>query len=225
MIPEAALRAAAEGSCIRYAAGLAAGYDPAEAHRFSPAFEQRIRKLRRRADHPVLLRASRRIAAAILALLLAGALWLAADREARAAFFGWVGELTGSGFIYHRDAGSVEEEDADYRPSWVPEGYTESSIKTIQRKTTVFYVNEKGDRLRFSYIQGSDEADWVVDTTQCEVLEAAVGGTPAQMFRSVSADTANAIIWNGFDSTAFFLSGYLSEEDLIRMAESVEKVT
>lgn len=223
MITEAALRAAAEGSCKRYVTGLTAGYDPSLRHPVSPAFEKRIRSLKRRADHPILWLTARRTAAALLALLLAGFLWLAVDREARAAFTGWVGELKDFYYALHRDAEpDFVAKDADFRPGWIPEGYAEASTKTVQQKTTVIYANKEGKRLRFSYIQGADEADWIIDTTQCEVLDAWVGGEPAQVFRALSVDTANALIWTDSEQRAFFLSGFVSEDDLIRMAESVQ---
>jgi len=89
VIPEEMLREAAARSFENYVFALLSDYDPEYRWAFSPAFEKRIRRLRRRADHPVIYRTLKRVAVFLLALLAAGAVWIAADKEARAAFFDW----------------------------------------------------------------------------------------------------------------------------------------
>ena len=48
-----------------------------------------------------------------------------------------------------------------------------------------------------------------------------MGDQPGTLFRSHAEKTAGAVTWIGADGTAFFVTGFISEEDLIRMAESV----
>ena len=61
-----------------------------EALTFSSAFERKMKKLIRRADHPIRYRIAQAAACLLLAALLSGCTVLAVSPEARAAFVGWV---------------------------------------------------------------------------------------------------------------------------------------
>lgn len=340
MIPEELLCAAAAGSCEAYVSYLESDYDAGEKHEFSRAFEIRIDKLKRRADHPVFYQTVRRVAVILLAILFAGAIWIAVDSDARAAFVGWVTEIRDSYYTYHHEGGpggsaepsataeyrptwlpegfeeyDVKENDKrtrvdylnsaegrgcvfvyyrdredpyvfieasdteicdvrvkthpaklylskkedvtsaitwalddgtllyisgffsesellmmaesvrriDYLPAWIPEGYAEKSVRVFDDKTTVRYLNDSGELLRFSYVITSEDVDWSFDVSQGETLDCRVGDQPGTLFRSHAEKTAGAVTWIGADGTAFFVTGFISEEDLIRMAESVNE--
>lgn len=53
MITEEMLCAAAARSCEIYVSYLERGYTPENQHEFSLQFEKKIKKLKRKADHPV----------------------------------------------------------------------------------------------------------------------------------------------------------------------------
>ena len=72
MIPEEMLRTAAAGAWERYYARLTAEYAPGHTFPVSEAFEKKIRRLKRRADHPVLYRTLKRVAIILLTLFIAG---------------------------------------------------------------------------------------------------------------------------------------------------------
>ena len=226
MIPEELLCEAAARSCEAYVSYLEADYDAGETYEFSKAFEKRIDKLKRRADRPVFYQTVRRVAIILIAILFAGTIWIAIDSDARAAFFGWFGEFTGHYFEYHH-VGSVEKPEetagapAGYRPTWIPEGYAEKSVRVFDDETTVRYLNDSGELLRFSYVITSEDVDWFFDVSQGETLDYQVGDQPGTLFRSHAEKTAGFVSWIGADDTAFFVTGFISEEDLIRMAESV----
>ncbi len=55
MITEEMLCAAAARSCEIYVSYLERGYTPENQHEFSLQFEKKIKKLKRKADHPVFL--------------------------------------------------------------------------------------------------------------------------------------------------------------------------
>ena len=98
-----------------------------EALTFSPAFERKMKKLIRRADHPVWYRIAQAAACLLLAALLSGCTVLAVSPEARAAFAGWVREVYETWFVY-RYTGEEQptSENTVYAPTWVPEGYEET---------------------------------------------------------------------------------------------------
>ena len=109
----------------------------------------------------------RRIAMLLLALLVAGTVWIAVNADARAAFFGWVGNFIGGYYVFHHEAepdGGAEP--ADYRPAWIPEGYAEESVRVMHEKTVVRYLNGEGLLLRFNYVHAGGDADWFFDVSK-----------------------------------------------------------
>lgn len=86
MITDAQLRKAAEKSSDLYLRYVEQDYNSTPPHEFSASFEKKIRKLRKRADHPYFYKTLHKAAAVILAILISGSAWLAVDTEARAAF-------------------------------------------------------------------------------------------------------------------------------------------
>lgn len=118
MITDEMLRIAAARSCEIYVAYLERGYDPENQHEFSPQFEKNIKKLKRKADHPVFYHTTKRIASIVLAILISGGVWLAVDVEARVAFVGWIKEIYETYMVYiFEDETPATDKDVDYRPT------------------------------------------------------------------------------------------------------------
>ena len=229
MIPEELLCAAAARSCEAYVSYLEAVYDDGETYEFSKAFEKRIDKLKRRADRPVFYQTVRRVAIILLAILFAGTIWIAVDSDARAAFVGWFSEFTGYYFEYHH-VGSAEQPEekagspAGYRPTWIPEEYSEDSVYIFDNETTVRYKNNSGDLLRFSYVITNEETDWVFNTSKGYAQPCCVGDYNATLYISESEDAASSLTWADSDDVAFHVTGFVSEPDLVRIAESVQRI-
>ena len=225
MIPNEILREASAQTCERYISGLLSDYDPGYRHEFSSGFEKKINRLKRRADHPVFYRTMRHIAIILLALLFVGTVWVAVDAEARAAFFGWISEMTDSYFIYrHIGAASEPGEPVDYRPAWIPEGYWEDSVRVFNDKTTVRYKNDSGELLRFSYVNTNRDYNWAFDVSKGHTEDCLVGDHAATLFVTGTEGVASDVIWVDSNDTAFMVTGFVSEADLIRMAESVRVI-
>ncbi len=225
MIPEEVLRAAAVRSCEIYVRCLEQGCDPEKQHIFSAQFEKRLRRLKRRADHPVFYRIMRRAAAIVLAILMTGGAWIAVDAEARAAFVGWVREIGETYVTYifgtKMPAGAGE---LDYRPTWLPDGYTELYYDDSEDTVFVAYANSAGQMMNFSYIHAPDETKWVVDRNSAVITQVKVNGGTATLFHSTAPNNTSAIMWSTADHTAFFVSAFLEDTELIRIAESVAPV-
>lgn len=222
MIPNEMLREAATRTYERYVSGLLSDYDPEYRYEFSLDFEKKIKKLKRRADNHIFYQSMRRIAIFILALLAVGTIWISVDADARAAFFGWISEITDSYFEYHHEGviGNTDET-VDYRPTWIPTGYSEDSVRVFDDKTTVRYTNNKGELLRFCYVNTHTNIDWFFEVSSGHTQACHVGEYMATAFTPADDNTASAITWIDSNDTAFFLSGFVSVTELIRIAESV----
>ena len=223
MITDEMLRAAAARSCEIYVAHLEKGFDPEKKHEFSPEFLRKIERLKRRAKHPVFYKTMRRVASIALAILITGGAWITVDAEARAAFVGWVKEVYEEFFVYrYSGEADVSAEKSDYRPSQEPDGYSEYMTIDENGGVTVFYKDEAGRRMKFGYIHNPSFTEWYVDTTDTMRTDSSVNGQPADLFTSTNKDVASIIMWtNDAENSAFYVSGFFDENQLISIAESV----
>ena len=225
MIPDSMLRGAAEKSCEIYVSRLEAGYDPKAQHKFSPEFEKKIKKLERKANHPIIYRSLQRIASIILVCLIACSAWLTVDAEARSAFFGWVKEIYETYFVYRFEGNAdYSESSVAYRPTWLPEGYTEFYIENTESNTVVSYQNEEGLLLTFQYTHNPNETDWFIDAEHAVIKETTVNGCPAEVILTDNITTASVIVWTDEQDSAFYVSAFLGESDLIKIAENVQQI-
>ena len=225
MITDDMLRSAAEKSCEIYVSRLEAGYDPKTQHKFSPEFEKKIKKLERKANHPIIYRSLQRIASIILVCLIACGAWFTVDAEARAAFFGWVKEIYETYFVYRFEGNAdYSESSVAYRPTWLPEGYTEFHTSETESTTAVLYQNEEGLLLTFQYTHNPNETDWFIDAEHAVIKETTVNGCPAEIFMTDNITDSSSIAWIDEQNSAFSVSAFLSESELIKIAENVQPI-
>ena len=192
MITDSMLRSAAKKSCEIYVNQLESGYDPKTQHEFSPDFEKKIKKLRRKANHPIVYRSLQRIASIILVCLIGNA--------------------------------DYSESSVAYRPTWLPEGYTEFYVDDIDATTVVSYQNTDGLLLTFRYTHNPNETDWFIDAEHAVIKETTVNGCPAEIFITDNITDSSSITWIDKQNSAFYISGYLSESDLIKIAENIQQI-
>lgn len=203
------------------------------AHEFSPAFQKKIRRISRRANHPVLYELVRSAACFVLAVILTGGAWLTVDAQARESFIRWVKETYSTYSVYHfegmdsemqtpEEQSSEGEISPEYSLAWIPDGYTEWTTENVGDSVYVFYVDDSGKFLTFGYLPGSDGTYMFLEITDYTQESTYVGNIPADFYLSHSPDKANSIVWTSPDGeTAFYLDGFFSKEELIDMAEHV----
>ncbi len=194
----------------------------APAHDFSPAFSRRMKKLLRRAGHPVRWRLVRAAACLLLAAALGGGSLVAFVPAARAAFTGWVRELYETWFVYRR-AGAARPipENTVYCADWVPAGYRQRTAPVPGSFVRALYEDADGRILNLSYLTGAQSASLNVEWEGAEVCPVQVGGLAADLYRNPE-DGPSILVWTDEERDAvFWLAGALPEADLLRMAESV----
>lgn len=198
-------------------------------HAFSPAFERRMKKLLRRDRHPVLYRALRAAACLLLALLLSGCTVLAVSPEAREVFVGWVREIHDTYFLYKffgaEEREPVSKEDVLYQPTYVPPGYRIEHRSVLAAGiVTIRYIDDQTGKLAtFNYFLDTSSPVLKI-TWENEVIykKVMVNGNSADLYLDSEEGEPNIIVWGDEKNKgAFKLFGVFSEEELIRMAESV----
>lgn len=222
MITEEMLRSAAAKSCKFYANQLEYGYNANLQHEFSAEFENKIKKLKRRANYPFLYRTLQRVACVILVMIVAGGTWISVSAEARAAFFGWVKGIYETYFTYHFEGESLNDSQIDYRPAWVPEGYIETFCDDEENTVFVVYSNDFGQVMSFNYVSNPSDTTWFIDQNNTITKQVSINGNEGTLFLSTDGEHTNAVIWSTKDHAAFLISGFIDESELIRMAESVQ---
>jgi len=221
---ETGLKAAAESSCALYTGRLESGFKAETPHVFSPWFEEKMEKLKRRAAHPALYRPATRAAAVIAAVLLAGSLWLTFDADARTAFFGWIKESYETFFVYrYSDDVDNPVKNRGYEPAFIPEGYTKIKEQDTGGRISIIYENEAGQYLRFQYIYEPSSSTLFVNEAGGTRKKARVMQYEADLILFDDLTDANDILWTDENDHAFFISAFVEEQELIRMAESVYK--
>ena len=224
MITDEMLCVAAAESSAAYVRYLEQDYDPEHQHKLSKRFERKIKRLFRRVNHPFLYRSLQRIASIFLAILIGGAIWLTVDFDARATFFGWVKELYETYIVYKFETDSTYNSFAEeYRPTWLPDGYKETSVNVFNDTVAISYLNEENQGLVFCYASSYKKASWFVDQSVSAAKQVYVNETTADFLCPEDPEIANTIVWTASDNTFFYISAFLSEADMIKIAESVQK--
>lgn len=191
-------------------------------HVFSPGFERKMaalveREKRRGRTRKLVQRA----AAVILAVLVGLGGWLAVDQEARAAFFGWVREVYETHIVYRFNGEASAGELPVYRIGWLPEGYEEVSSAGTDTMWGYVYRDQDTDLTFMYHFMSEGEAGRLsgVDS-EGEPLE--VNGHSGHFYIGTEESPSNALIWVDEDQDILFmLSGLLSCEDMLHIAEGI----
>ena len=226
MISEERLRQAAGAAVLALADSLPA---PEECqHEFSPGFEQRMRRVRRRGNHPTVYRRLRRAACFLLAILLSGSVWLTVDTEAREVVFCWISErVEGAYHYFFRSERTSQDYLTGYTLSKIPEGYHKEDVFETDSYTETTYVETTTGRyLSLGWLHPSTETETpelFFLTGDMEREQAQVNGRAAEFYRDDTGNNANVIVWRDEErATLLYLSGYFDKESLIDLAENVK---
>ena len=168
----------------------------------------------------------RRVAAVFLVILLGSGTWLGADVEARAAFLSWFREVVGDSVRYSY-AGDVPEENiADYRCSWLPDGVEAAEVEISDTSGHVIYTSQEDDFAVFSYSYMHSGTALHLFPTEEEMVHTPmqINGMRADFYEESGENDSCFIIWFDEENRIFFdINSNMSKEDTIGMAQSVQQ--
>ena len=225
MITDSMLKQAAAVSADVYMKAVDKQYSDQPNHTFSPEFERKIAKLKRKADHPILYSPLYRVASIILAVFIGCGVWLTIDIDARAAFFGWIKDTYEHYFVYNYEGDNADTANngiTHYELTWIPEGYRELGEDNLANMLTKTYANEEGMVYRLLYTNNPDSYLFIGSENLMEE-KVTVNGIPADIYISSDPDVSNTIVWK-VGKNLFAVDGFLDKGDLIKAAESVKEV-
>ena len=123
-------------------------------------------------------------------------------------------------FLFHGGDGA-ETDLSCWRPTWLPEGYEEVEVWDPGGVYKITYENAEGQSLTLRCISPNTSAV-SMDNEHSDYSEITINGSKAYLLVSNAEGWQSSLIWtNEENSVMFILRGYISAEDLIRMAESV----
>ena len=194
-------------------------------HEFSLSFQRKMRRIVRRAKHPVLYQLPRYAACFVLAALLAGGTWLTIDAEARTAFFAWVREQYES-YVAYRFIGEAPQETsvAAYELTWLPNGFYLVDAQVMDGITLLNYADDAGQQINFSVMQGSGATSLFLTGDYGAVQSVQVGSGTADFYEASQAEHASGLVWvSGEENLCFCITAPLPKDTLIKLAEGVQK--
>lgn len=193
-------------------------------HEFSPKFEAKMEKLLKQAKRRYHIgRITQQAAAIALAALVGISTWLAVDTEARAAALRWVREIYENSVIFHFFGDEDANADLSYEPTWLPDGcIRETENSNAVGKTIVYHdINDELLLFRCYRIHDGFQGQSIFDS-EFEIKTAEVNGMNAEFYIPSDPAESSELSWIDEEiGVVFSVIGYLSENDLLRIAESV----
>lgn len=197
-----------------------------EALTFSSAFEQKMKRLIRRADHPIRYRIAQIAACLLLAALLSGCTVLAISPAARAAFVGWVREVSEGWFVYrYTGEDQTVPENVVYCPTWVPDGYELITEPENRTHMIAIYENPEGDTILFNCYMNTESMNLQIGE-DTQLIDTYVSNIPADLYIGNTSGAVNHLIWEDENKQMiFWIASTLDGETMVKIAESVEAQT
>lgn len=191
-------------------------------HTFSQQFERKMQKLIRRQKTGY--RLLRQVAAVFLALLVGSGVWLMVDTEARAAFLQWVQTVYENSIVYRFFGNApAEPELANYRPTWLPEGYMETDTIIMDSQLLVEYRNTEKNVIYFQCfpMDESTQSEFILNgVTPSDAIT--VNGMYGIFYQPEDPAQPNELLWFDEESgIAFNPSGYLGKSTMLGIVENV----
>lgn len=209
---------------LGWAADLRSRYplEPEKPHRFSRRYRRKMERLCREAERegPRLQSGrhwSTRAAVALLAAVLGTTVAMAAVYHFRMVR---VDHKKYSNIHYEQvEDGYVPGEFVAYHITYIPEGFTQTQDRTTGTEHQETYVNVEGKGIRLRQLR-IDIADLDIDTEKVKPVEILLNGTQRVWY--LGNQSIKTIYWD--DGVYFFsVSGHVSKEELVKIAESVSK--
>ena len=196
-------------------------------HVFSDRFEENMKSVIKKNNHPQLKRVLRMAASFALVILVASGSVMALSPTARAAVMGWLFGQDGTTFSY-TSMGKESESDVYYKYELpqIPEGYYLWQEIVDESQSIMLYAEEEtGHLLKITATPNDGNRAMYLVTTSEEKSTVQIGDITADFYLSESEDVSSGLAWVDPENDYLIcLDGFFSKEELIEMAESLVKM-
>lgn len=195
-------------------------------HVFSDRFEENMKSVIKKNNHPQLKRVLRMAASFALVILVASGSVMALSPTARAAVMGWLFGQDGTTFSY-TSMGEESESDVYYKYELaeIPEGYFLWQEIVDESQSIMLYAEEEtGHLLKVTGSPNDGTGAMFLLTTTDEKSTVQIGDITADFYQSSTADSSSGLAWIDPDTDYLIcLDGFFSKEELIEMTQSLIK--
>ena len=195
-------------------------------HVFSDRFEENMKSVIKKNNHPQLKRVLRMAASFALVILIAGGSVMALSPTARAAVMGWLFSQEGTVFSY-TSMGTKTESEVFYKYdlAQIPEGYVLWQEIVDETQSIMLYAEEETGlllKLTATPNDGTGAMFLITTTDQKETVQ--IGDITADLYPSESEDSAPGLAWVDPENDYLIcLDGFFSKEELIEIALDLVK--
>ena len=195
-------------------------------HVFSDRFEENMKSVIKKNNHPQLKRVLRMAASFALVILLTGGSVMALSPTARAAVIGWLFGQEGTIFSY-TSLGEESESDVYYKYDLaeIPEGYFLWQEIVDESQSIMLYAEEETSHLlKVTGSPNDGTGAMFLLTTTDENSTVQIGDITADFYLSESEDVSSGLAWvDPANDYLICLDGFFSKEELIELAASLVK--
>ncbi len=223
VIFEALLRKAVIENHQRELSALPTKGELSELYTFSHRHEKRMNSLfaaeRRKSAWAKIVYISKRAAAVFVIALTILSVALLTVPQVRATVWGtmveWYNEFTKFSFSKEQTA----DENTEWRPKYLPKGFTESNAYSLITSKTVEYMNENGVLISLDYsISGNTSV--TVDNEHSNYRSVNKHGVEYHVFEAETSEHTSKIIWEN-EGISFYIKSIITDDELLKVALSV----
>ena len=186
------------------------------AHTFSKTFQKKMARLCRKTKHSSAYTAFKRVACAMIVVVLLGSTAVLSSAEGHATVMGWIN------MISDRFTQKTEEPIAkNYDLKEVPEGYRLAEHSQRKGGGFVLYVDQRGNFLVFDYQYDPNGGSYFMKMENHIHLQETVDGQLMDIYLSQDPAYRNAVVWSVPGKATFSISAYLEKNDLIALTKKV----
>ena len=199
----------------------------AREHKFTPGFEKKMEHLFIQEEKnnriATLINRVLQIAAAILIFILLSGLTILSVEAWRVRALNLIIEINEKSTSFLMDDGSIDdslfpETSGLHLPSYIPDGYTLEKIETSGSFYVVTYKNEGGDLIILQGLASGSSAG--IDSEDAYHEQQLVNDELAYYYFKNDYST----LLFGYKESKFLLLGLISQDEIIRIAESMEYI-
>lgn len=167
-------------------------------------------------------RAGRAAVAALLALSVSFGTLVAVNPQARAWVQRMVIQFLDRHAAIHFVGDSPAGELGNWAPTWLPEGYELTKQSNTNNMVTLFYEDNTGNYIDFEY--ATPDHAFNLDNEHHRVETVLIHGNTAYLLLALTSDQYSSLSWyDESTNLSFSLLAGVSSDDLIKIAESIEK--
>ena len=194
-------------------------------HVFSDRFENNMRSVIKKNNHPQLKRVLRMAASFALVILLTGGSVMALSPTARAAVMGWFFGQEGNVYSYVSMGTDDSETMTKYDFAEVPEGfYLWQDILNPTIGTMIYVEEETGLLLKIIYCPNDGNGAMFLLPEAATKTTVQLGDITADFYQSEVNTSGSSIVWVDPENDYLVsVDGFFSQEELIEMALNLVK--